>query len=151
VAGMNYRIGDATVEVLWPGAERMQGTPADINNNSIVMRVRYGSDTLLLAGEVQEEAQQELMMRPDLLRAAVVKVSHHGSAHMLPEFYFATHARVALIPVGPNTFGHPAAQTLASLRGMTILRSDRQGTVSIGLDGNGGLSIRAERPVTAAA
>ena len=151
VAGMSYRLGDATVDVLWPGVERMHDTPADINNNSIVMRVRYGSDSILLAGEVQEEGQQELLKQPDLLRAAVVKVSHHGSAHMVPEFYFATHARAALIPVGPNTFGHPAAQTLASLRGMTILRSDRQGTVSVGLDGAGGLSIRTERPVTAAA
>ncbi|TML76952.1 MAG: MBL fold metallo-hydrolase [Actinobacteria bacterium] len=151
VAGMTYRLGDATVDVLWPGVERMQDTPADVNNNSIVMRVRYGSDAILLAGEVQEEAQQELLNDPALLRAAVVKVSHHGSAHMLPEFYFATGARVALIPVGPNTFGHPAAQTLASLRGMTILRSDRQGTLSVSLDGSGGLAIRTERPVTAAA
>ena len=151
VAGMTYRLGDATVDVVWPGVERMHDTPADVNNNSIVMRVRYGSDAILLAGEVQEEAQQELLNDPALLRAAVVKVSHHGSAHMLPEFYFATGARVALIPVGPNTFGHPAAQTLASLRGMTILRSDRQGTLSVSLDGSGGLAIRTERPVTAAA
>jgi competence protein ComEC len=100
---------------------------------------------------VQEEGQQELLKKPDFLRAAVVKVSHHGSAHMLPEFYFATHARVALIPVGPNTFGHPAAQTLAACRGMTILRSDRQGTVSVSVDGNGGIGLQTERPVTAAA
>jgi competence protein ComEC len=151
VAGMTYRLGEATVDVLWPAIERMHDTPADINNNSIVMRVRYGGDAILLAGEVQEEGQQELLKQPDLLRAAVVKVSHHGSAHMVPEFYFATRARAALIPVGPNTFGHPAAQTLAALRGMTILRSDRQGTISVALDGNGGLSIRTERPVTAAA
>ena len=151
VAGMTYRLGAATVEVLWPRAERMHDTPADINNNSIVMRVRYGSDSVLLAGEVQEEAQQELLEQPDLLRAAVLKVSHHGSAHMLAEFYAVTGARIALIPVGPNTFGHPAGQTLAALRGMTILRSDRQGTVSTSVDGRGGVSFRTERPVTAAA
>ena len=151
VSGMSYRLGAATVDVLWPGVERMQGTPADINNNSIVLRVRYGSDSILLAGEVQEEAQQELLKQPDLLRGSVLKVSHHGSAHMLAAFYAATGARVALIPVGPNTFGHPALQTLAALRGMEILRSDRQGTVSVSVDGLGGLAVRTERPVTAAA
>ncbi|MGZ4139763.1 MAG: ComEC/Rec2 family competence protein [Actinomycetota bacterium] len=151
VAGVTYRLGAATVDVLWPGVERMHDTPADINNNSIVLRVRYGSDSILLAGEVQEEAQQELPAAPSLLRTAVLKVSHHGSAHMLPAFYAATGARVALIPVGPNTFGHPAGQTLAALRGMEILRSDRQGTVSVALDGRGDLSIRTERPVAAAA
>jgi competence protein ComEC len=151
VAGMTYRLGEATIDVLWPGIERMQGTPADINNNSIVMRVRYGNDAILLAGEVQEEAQQELLKQPGLLRGSVLKVSHHGSAHMLAAFYAATDARVALIPVGPNTFGHPALQTLAALRGMEILRSDRQGTVSVSVDGHGGVSVRTERPVTAAA
>lgn len=151
VAGMTYRLGQAAVDVLWPAVERMQGTPEDINNNSIVLRVRYGNDSILLAGEVQEEAQQELLKQPDLVRAAVLKVSHHGSARMLAEFYAATGARVALIPVGPNTFGHPAPQTLAALRGMTILRSDRQGTVSVSIDGNGGVGMRTERPVATAA
>jgi competence protein ComEC len=151
VAGMTYHLGTASVDVLWPGVERMHDTPADINNNSIVLRVRYGGDAMLLAGEVQEEAQQELLSHPELLRGSILKVSHHGSAHMLAEFYAATGARIALIPVGPNTFGHPAAQTLAALRGMTILRSDRQGTVSVSLDGSGGVSMRTERPVSAAA
>jgi competence protein ComEC len=151
VAGMTYRLGAAVVDVLWPPPQRMENTPADVNNNSTVLRIRYGTDTVLFAGETQEEAQGELSKQPLLLRAEVLKVSHHGSAHMLPEFYAATGARIALIPVGPNTFGHPAAQTLAALRGMQILRADRAGTVNIALNGRGGITVRSERPSVAAA
>jgi len=151
VTGLTYRLGAARVDVLWPAVQRMENTPADVNNNSTVLRVSFGSDTILFAGETQEEAQEELLKQPMLLRAEVLKVSHHGSAHMLPEFYAATGARIALIPVGPNTFGHPAAQTLAALRGMEILRADRSGTSTVALDGHGGITIRAEHPSAAAA
>src|SRR5205823_10732621 len=35
VAGMTYRLGDASVDVLWPGVERMQDTRGGINNHQI--------------------------------------------------------------------------------------------------------------------
>ena len=144
-AGMSYRLGAAWVDVLWPPARLLEGTAEDVNNNSIVLRVRYGGDAILFAGETQEEAQQMLLGAGEALHATVLKVSHHGSRHMLPEFYRASGARLALIPVGPNTFGHPAAQTLVALRAMRVLRSDRSGTVSVSLDGRGGIAVRTER------
>lgn len=145
-AGLAYRLGGAWVEVLWPPEPLLAGTAEDVNNNSVVLRVRYGSDAVLLAGETQEEAQEALVAGPSALRAAVLKVSHHGSRHMLPAFYAATGARVALIPVGANPFGHPAPETLAALAGMRVLRSDLAGTVDVGLDGMGGVLVRAVRP-----
>jgi len=145
VAGMSYSFGEARIDVLWPPRERMADTPADLNNNSVVLRVVYGVNAVLFAGEVQEEAQQELLAHPDALRADVVKIAHHGSRHMLAEFYAATHARLALIPVGLNRFGHPSPETLTALRGMRVLRSDRNGEVSVGLDGRGGVTDREVR------
>lgn len=143
-AGMRYRVGCATVDVLWPPRDLLEGTEADINNNSVVLRVSHEGRTVLLAGETQEEAQAELLRRPALLRADVLKVSHHGSARMLPEFYRASRARLALIPVGPNTFGHPAPATLAALSGMRVLRSDLHGDVRVGL-GEEGVAVSTAR------
>jgi hypothetical protein len=34
---------------------------------------------------------------------------------------------------------------------MLVLRTDRQGTLTVSLDGSGGIATRTERPVTAAA
>jgi competence protein ComEC len=145
VAGTVYRLGPAEIDVLWPPLRHLEDTPNDVNNNSVVLRIRYGAESVLFAGEVQEEGQQRLLEHAEALRADVVKVSHHGSARMLPEFYAATRARVALIPVGPNTFGHPTARTLLALRGMRVLRSDRNGTVSVGLDGARAVAVRTAR------
>jgi competence protein ComEC len=136
--------------VLWPLPEHIEGTQGDVNNNAIGMRVRYGTQGVLRAGEVQEEGMQELLARPQELRADVVKVSHHGSRRMLPEFYAATGAGIALIPVGANTFGHPTAEALAALRSMRVLRTDRSGTVDVALDGVGGVTLREERRAPAA-
>jgi competence protein ComEC len=144
--GQRYPFGDATIEILWPAESLLQGTDSDLNENSIVMRIDYGSDCVLLAGETQELSQRELLERfPDRLRCEVLKVSHHGSGRMEPDFYAATDAKIALIPVGRNGYGHPAARTLIALEGMRILRSDLHGEVAVAIDGRDGLSWRTER------
>lgn len=145
-AGQRYPFGEATIEVLWPRDPLLEGTDSDLNENSIVMRIDYGSDCVLLAGETQELAQAELLRRdPMKLRCEVLKVSHHGSGRMDPAFYAATDAEVALIPVGRNGYGHPAARTLIALQGMRVLRSDDHGLVEVAVDGRGGLDWRTER------
>jgi len=151
IAGASYALGPAVVDVLWPPREHLTGTGSDLNNNSVVLRLRFGADVVLFAGETEEAAQQELLARPELLRARVLKVSHHGSARMVPAFYEASGAEVALIPVGYNSYGHPTAQTLAALAGMRVLRSDVHGTSTVVLDGRGGLEIRTEHPQATAA
>lgn len=151
-AGMVLALGTATVRVLAPAEPLLEGTDSDLNNNSLVLRIEYGAAAVLLAGEVQEEGQERLLGRPGELRAAVVKVSHHGSARMLPDFYSATGAGYGVIPVGTNEFGHPAVATLEALAraGIRVLRTDRSGDVAVTLDGRGGAHVSVERRPAAA-
>jgi competence protein ComEC len=115
-----------------------------LNNNSVVMRVRYGAATVLLGGELQEEGQQRLLDARADVRAAVFKVPHHGSVRFLRSFYEATHATVALIPVGPNDYGQPSVASLEALAalGIRAYRTDRLGDVAIVLDEKGGMTVR---------
>lgn len=144
-AGQTYALGAATVRILWPAEPLLSGTESDVNENSIVLRVDLGSDAFLYAGETQEEAQQSLIDRGAPLAADVLKVSHHGSARMDPDFYRATRAQIAMIPVGPNNYGHPAPETLVALTGMRIVRSDLDGDVSVTVDGHDRVAVRTER------
>ncbi|HEX9774669.1 MAG TPA: ComEC/Rec2 family competence protein [Actinomycetota bacterium] len=144
-AGTTFALGEARVEVLWPPLRQMAGTPSDVNNNSVVMRIAYGEASMLYAGETEEAAQAELLARPAALRADVLKVSHHGSARMLPAFYASTGAALALIPVGPNSFGHPAPATLEALSSMEVLRTDLAGTVTVRLGTGGAWQAYGER------
>jgi competence protein ComEC len=150
--GARYALGEAEIEILAPRDPLFTGTDSDLNNNSIVMRIRYGSTCLLMAGEVQEEGQEALLQRPDQLRCPVMTVPHHGSKRMIPGF-FATGARYAVISVGRNDFGHPAGETLAALAlaRLRVLRTDRSGDVTIGIAANGMVEIREEHHAGVAA
>jgi competence protein ComEC len=58
----------------------------------------------------------------------------------------ATHARLAVVSVGPNRYGHPVASVLATLRrdGMRVYRTDRAGDVTVEFD-HGRLLIQSGR------
>jgi competence protein ComEC len=80
------------------------------------------------------------------VRAAVLKVGHHGSAYSsTPAFVRAVSPSDAIISVGrDNLFGHPAANTLATLQraGARVYRTDRDGAITVSTDGAG---FRIER------
>ena len=151
--GARYTLGEATVDVLGP-TTLLEGTNSDLNNNSVVLRVSFGGSCVLISGEVQEEGQEALLQQPESLRCPVVTVPHHGSKRMLPAYFAATGARVALISVGSrNDFGHPSGETLAVLHqlGIGALRTDRSGDVSAAIDREGTVTTREEHRAPAAA
>jgi competence protein ComEC len=126
VAGLRW-------QVLAP-ARGYRGTRSDPNNASIVVRVEHGSTRLLLTGDVEPEAQRDLLERGVDLRADVLKVPHHGSDHQEPAFLDAVGARVVVTSVGAgNTYGHPAPDTLGQLTaaGARSYRTDRDGDVAL--------------------
>lgn len=108
----------------------------DINNSSVVLKLDYGNARILLEGDAQLAAEGEMAAHeaPDL-RAAVLKVGHHGSStSSSPGFLAKVRPSVAIISVGSgNKFGQPATQTLDALRvvGAQVYRTDERGTVEI--------------------
>ena len=64
----------------------------------------------------------------------VYKVCHHGSAYQDEGFTRALDPQLALISVGAeNSYGHPAANTLALLTqvGAKVLRTDTDGAIAV--------------------
>jgi DNA polymerase III delta subunit len=123
--GVRWEVLDATAR---------HGTGSDPNNSSIVLRVVTHGVRVLFAGDLEGEAQSQLLDRGVDLRADVLKVPHHGSAKQDPAFLDAVHAKVALTPVGSgNPYGHPSAVTLRRLQqaGARTYRSDRDGDVAV--------------------
>jgi competence protein ComEC len=90
-----------------------------------------------MTGDVETEAQQELLNAEADLTADVLKVPHHGSSKDLPAFLRAISPEVAVIGVGKdNDYGHPSPRTLDELRAVgtsEILRTDTQGDVAVSL------------------
>ncbi len=146
-AGQRLAVMGLALDVRWP-ARRMVESPE--NNASIVAVAAIptpGRPTrVLLTGDVEPEAQQELMAGPPP-QAHVVKVPHHGSRHQAPGFARWTGARIALVTVGrDNDYGHPSAATVGSYQRMGALvgRTDEQGALAVVVHG-GRLALRTQR------
>ena len=89
---------------------------------------------ILLTGDLEPPGQAALLARGADLRADVLKIPHHGSARQEPAFFAATGARLAIASAGrDNDYGHPAPRTvqLARSYGMTVLRTDEQGSAAV--------------------
>jgi competence protein ComEC len=78
-----------------------------------------------------------MLARADRLRAAVLKVPHHGSRTSSAwSFLDAVDPAVAVASLGAdNRFGHPAPEVEAryAARGVAFLRTDRCGAVTVTL------------------
>ena len=119
-----YRIGSIGIEVLGPVRRY-----ASLNDQSLVLLATLGEMRILLSGDIERIAQREL----EPPRVDLLKVPHQGAATSDPAWLVATGARIAVVSVGPNRFGHPSMELLAQLEaaGMEIRRTDLEGDVVI--------------------
>jgi competence protein ComEC len=139
-AGEVFVVEDVVVEILSPD-RCWKGTESDANNDAIVLRASVGEDAILFATEPEEPAQQVMLDDGVDLRADVLKVPHHGAATSLEEFLLAVDAELAVVSVGPNTYGHPVPEVLDWLRegGAEVLRTDQAGDVAVSFSTSGPL------------
>jgi competence protein ComEC len=136
--GTRASVGEAELQVLGPvhHVAVEQDESSKQNDSSLVIMVEVRGVRLLLTGDVEPPGQQAILATGADLRADVLKIPHHGSAQQDPEFFAATHARIAIASAGvDNDYGHPAPATvqLARSAGMTFLRTDQHGSVAVSL------------------
>ncbi len=138
-SGDTLRLEDGVfIEVLAPKEDAVQ-KEQELNNISLVLKMTYGRRSFIFTGDVESEAQKELIRTDEVLRADVLKMPHHGSRTLLPELLEQIQPEVAVISVGAhNTFGHPSLYTLDLLDrcGARVYRTDQDGAVIVQTDGN---------------
>ena len=132
--GTMWPLGGATVTMLGPVAQY-----SDTNDTSIVLRIDYGSTSFLLTGDMEKTAETDLVNSGANLRADVLLVGHHGSSTSTSYLFLnAVLPEMGIISCGVNNkYGHPHEETLSILRdaGVDVYRTDLQGTITIGSDG----------------
>lgn len=126
------------IETLGPPAELFSGTNSDLNNNSLILKIGYGAVNFLFCGDIEDDGAGALLGQKADLGAQVLLIPHHGGfMELMPELLRAVQPQYAVISVGKNSFGHPRPETLAALEraGITVLRTDLQGSVIFQTDG----------------
>lgn len=130
--------GEVKIEVLSPPKTENLNSAWD-NNQSIVLRIIYGETTFLMTGDIEKEAEAELLQTPEFLKANVIKVAHHGSrTSSIQDFVNAVKAKLAVISVGKHSpFGHPHEEVVERWHhsGIKTMTTGENGTISISSDG----------------
>ena len=129
-AGPSLDVVGLRLRILWPpplaARARLDGDP---NQRAVVALASVGRGDVLLTAD----AESVVTLPLELGHVELLKVAHHGSMDDgLPMLLRRLTPAVAAIEVGRgNTYGHPAPSTIAELRGATVVRTDRDGTVRL--------------------
>ncbi len=129
---------DCRVRVLAPVKDGVY-SPDDMNEWSIILRIEYGENAILLAGDADIYSEQLAMLNSEegLFKADVLKVAHHGSSSSTGEgFIQAVSPIYAVVSLGSED-GHKAITDELARSGVTVYRTDRVGTIIAVLTGAG--------------
>jgi competence protein ComEC len=136
--GAPFAFGGATMQVLAPGPDYIP-SDAPKNDDSLVMRIRFGATSFLLTGDMERPIERELAARGLLEHDDVLKVGHHGSrTSSTPEFLDLEKPAFGIISVGfDNSYGHPHPFVIHELeeRRIAAFRTDQRGLITVVSDG----------------
>ena len=124
---------------VWKATKRTNRNPRDLNNASLVMKLRFKTVSLLLTGDIGKEAEERLLRRDYPLRSDIIKIPHHGSAtSSLRLFLERVKPTYAILSVGERNIGrlpHPETLKRYQRLGCILYRTDIQGAITVVTDG----------------
>jgi competence protein ComEC len=136
--------GPARIEVLHPLTEpddpQSYFDELGENDNSLVLRIRYGRFVAIFAGDLEAEGEHLFIERTARLDATLVKAPHHGSrTSSTAPFVDATRPRIVVFSAGEGSpYGFPHAEVVERWRavGASTFRTDADGAVHVSTDGS---------------
>ena len=136
VRGDKITDGGMQIQCLHPKEEAENGgKEEDRNNQSLVLLVSEDNRKVLLAADVEEEGEKEILEYIDQngidIQSDILKVAHHGSAGSGSEVFLQkVRPQLALISCGRNNrYGHPHEETLHRLE---EVNSQKMSTMELG-------------------
>lgn len=136
--GDELTLGDVQLTVLGPVLSY-----AETNNTSIVLLAEFGSTRFLFTGDMETEAENDMLDywgEKFNWNVDVLKAGHHGSSTSSGyRFLYQTDPEYTVVSVGKdNSYGHPHAEVLSRYAdaGIPLFRTDELGHVIITSYGN---------------
>lgn len=149
-AGQQWRWDGVDFQVLYPSLESYQFLNITDNNRSCVIRVSSAFGSLLLTGDIEKQAEAELLkIYPNQLVSDVLVAPHHGSkTSSTSDFIEAVDAKHVIFTVGYlNRFKHPKNEIEKRYidTGAVVYRSDYNGAVLLDFMANKRLRVEPWR------
>lgn len=147
--GQTIDIGILSFFVLHPDTLLSYSPSQDIgsifesmNNNSVVLWLRYGNVTFLFTGDALKKAEANILEAGLEVQADILKVGHHGAMDASsPQFLESVRPKVAVYMASgkPSKYSmiKPHPDTIAALKevGAKVYGVDTHGTIIITTDG----------------
>jgi competence protein ComEC len=137
-------LGRGGALVLHPAPDYVSNTtkaPYGLNNGSVVLRVVFEGQVLLLTGDIEHETDSDLLRWKDRLQAQILKAAHHGSrTSSTPAFIDRVRPDIVTVSCGVgNKFRHPAPEVIQRYQstGSQVYRTDYHGAISLRLGHRG--------------
>ena len=103
------------------------------------MKIQFRNTRVLLAGDIEKEAESRMLRENSSLRAEILKIPHHGSlSSSTPYFLQSVRPSYAILSVGEQNVGrlpHPEVIKRYQELGAKIYRTDNHGAITIKTDG----------------
>ena len=135
---------------------------SDNNNDSVVTYLDYKNAEFLFTGDVESEAEEEMVNKNLVPNVDFMSIPHHGSSgSSTTSFVTKSDPEYAIVSVGENSYGHPTSNALNKYTniGAKVYRTDKLGNIVIKTDGNnatingsrvniGGTITQSSKPTT---
>ncbi len=128
--GQRININDIDIKILFPFENLKDQKMKDDNESSIVLRIDTENNSYLLTGDAGFAVENMLLEKNIYIETKILKIAHHGSKNATSnEFLRKVNPQKAVIPVGKNSYGHPAKELLNRLKNLNVefFRTDVSG------------------------
>lgn len=137
-SGDGWRWQGVEFRFLHPGTLRLGSD----NNDSCVLQIRLGDQSILLTGDIEAAAERQLLQRwGSVLPATLLVAPHHGSnSSSTPEFIDAVAAKQVIFSAGyRNSYRHPHPRVVQRYAetGATLYNSAVTGTIGYAIKSGG--------------
>lgn len=136
------------IDVLFPFQPEF-GINEHTNNYSLVMKVIYGENEILLTGDLEKEGEERLIKAGANLKSDILKAGHHGSkTSSSTAFVKKVSPNYAAISAGKgNKYNHPSPEVLQRFGqlDMKVFRTDLDGRIEFIFSKEGINDIKTEK------
>ena len=119
--GMNFKYQSINIDILWP---RVGGLDDNLNNDSIVLLLKYLDKKILLMGDAEKEVEETILEEYGgyIIDVDILKAGHHCSRTASTyNFLEITDPDISICSCGEdNRFGHPHEETIDNFNTLNI-------------------------------
>jgi competence protein ComEC len=121
-------------QFLHPDEKHLLGKTRKLNDDGIVVLLSIYGYSILMTGDIEASAEDQILQTCHLSKVHLLKVAHHGSRTSTQARWLqVVQPQIAVISVGKkNRYGHPTPEVLQRLHqfGAQVMRTDEQGAIT---------------------